>query len=217
MREEVRVGALVRNLPGFTRFLSIAALFNGQAVNIAGIARDADAARTTVQGYLEILEDTLLVHRLSAYDAGLRVRERKQPKLYRVDPGVVRAAKRQLGALSVEERGPLLECRVATTLRTHAECGQLYDERSYWAPHQSAVEVDFLLRRSRESLAVEVKATDRYHTSLLKGLRAIESLPGLARRALVHTGSRSFRSADGIEIWPALRFAAAVAKGTLWP
>ena len=217
LREEVRAEALVRNLPGFTRFLSIAALFNGQVVNIAGIARDAGAARTTVEGYLDILEDTLLVHRLSACDAGLRVRERKQPKLYWVDPGVVRAVKRQLGELSAEERGPLFECWVATTLRAHAVCGQLYDEMSYWAPHQSAVEVDFLLRRGREFLAIEAKATDRYHTGLLKGLRAIEALSGLARRVLVYTGSRSFRSADGIEIWPARRFAAAVAEGTLWP
>ena len=217
LREEVRAEALVRNLPGFARFLSIAALFNGQAVNVAGIARDAGAARTTVEGYLGILEDTLLVHRLPAYGAGLRARERQQPKLYWVDPGVVRAVKRQLGELSAEERGPLLECWAATTLRAHAEAERLYDEMSYWSPHQSAVEVDFLLRRDREFLAIEVKATDRYHTGLLKGLRAIEALSGLARRVLVYTGPRSFRSADGIEIWPARRFAAAVAEGDLWP
>ena len=217
LREEVRAEALVRNLPGFTRFLSVAALFNGQTVNVAGIARDAGAARTTVEGYLEILEDTLLVHRLPACDAGLRVRERKQPKLYWVDPGVVRAVKRQLGELSAEERGPLFECWVVTTLRAHAESGQLYDELSYWSPHQSAVEVDFLLRRGREFLAIEAKATDRYHAGLLKGLRAIEALSGLTRRVLVYAGSRSFRSADEIEIWPARRFAAAVAEGTLWP
>lgn len=217
LREEVRAEALVRNLPGFARFLSIAALFNGQVVNVAGIARDAGAARTTVEGYLGILEDTLLVHRLPAYGAGLRARERQQPKLYWVDPGVVRAVKRQLGELSAEERGPLFECWAATTLRAHAEAERLYDEMSYWSPHQSAVEVDFLLRRDREFLAIEAKATDRYHTGLLKGLRAIDALSGLARRVLVYTGSRSFRSADGIEIWPARRFADAVAEGSLWP
>lgn len=217
LREEIRAEALVRNLPGFVRFLPIAALFNGQTINIAGIARAAGVARTTVQGYLEILEDTLLTFRLPAFEARLRVRERKLPKLYWVDPGVVRAVKRQVGAVAAEERGPLLESWVATTLRTHAEVQALYDEMFYWSPHQSQAEVDFLLQRGDELLAIEVKATDRYRTDLLKSLRQLEPLPNLARRVLVYTGARSFRSSDGIEVWPARRFAAAVAAGDIWP
>ncbi len=104
-----------------------------------------------------------------------------------------------------------------TTLRAHAEVQELYDELSYWAPHQSQAEVDVLLQREREFLAIEVKSTDRYHTGLLKGLRAFDALPRLARRVLVYTGHRSFVSSDGIEVWPAGRFAAAVAEGRLWP
>ena len=217
LREEIRAEALVRNLPGFVRFLPVAALLNGRVVNVAGIARDTGVARTTVQGYLDILEDTLLIFRLPAYEAKLRVRERKLPKLYWVDPGVVRAVKRQLGGVAAEERGPLLESWVITTLRAHAETQELYDRIFYWAPHRTDSEVDLLLQRGRELLAIEVKATDRYHTGLLKGLRALDELPRLVRRVLVYTGRRSFRSADGIEIWPARRFASMVAAGKLWP
>ncbi len=217
LREEIRAEALVRNLPGFVRFLPVAALLNGRVVNVAGIARDTGVARTTVQGYLDILEDTLLIFRLPAYEAKLRVRERKLPKLYWVDPGVVRAVKRQLGGVAAEECGPLLESWVITTLRAHAETQELYDRIFYWAPHRTDSEVDLLLQRGRELLAIEVKATDRYHTGLLKGLRAIDELPRLVRRVLVYTGRRSFRSADGIEIWPARRFASMVAAGKLWP
>jgi len=220
LREEIRAEALVRNLPAFARFLPIAALFNGQVINVAGIARDAGVARGTVRGFLEILEDTLLVHRLPAFETRSRVRERKLPKLYWVDPGVVRAVKGQFGDVTAEERGPLLESWVLTTLRAHAgasgEAQRLYDEIAYWSPHQSNAEVDFLLRRGRDLLAIEVKATDRYHTSLLKGLRAIAPVGGLARRILVYTGRGSFRSADGIDIWPAGRFAGEVAKSALW-
>ncbi len=217
LREEIRAEALVRNLSGFVRFLPVAALFNGQAINVSGIARDAGVSRTTIQGYLDILEDTLLAYRLPAYETRTRVRERKRPKLYWVDPGVVRAVKRQLGPPTAEERGSLLESWVATTLQAHAEVQELYDQLAYWAPHQSAVEVDFLLQRGAELLAIEVKAAGRYHSSLLKGLRALGPLPGLVRRILVYTGERSFRSSDGVEIWPAQRFAAETASGTLWP
>ena len=51
VREEIQQEALVRNLAPFARFLEVAALVNAQAVNVAGIARDAAEARPTVQGY----------------------------------------------------------------------------------------------------------------------------------------------------------------------
>ena len=217
LREEIRAEGLVRNLPGFVRFLAVAAVLNGQVVNVAGIARDSGVARATVQGYLDILDDTLLTARLPAFEAKLRVRERKLPKLYWIDPGVVRAVKKQFGDVGAEERGALFECWVHTLLRTHAEQRALYDDIHYWSPHRADVEVDFLLRRGTETLAIEVKAAPRHHTGHLKGLRAIAELPGLARRVLVYAGERSFRSEDGIDIWPATRLAAAVAEGRLWP
>ena len=218
VRQEIQSEALVRNLPGFIRFLPIAALFHGQVVNVSGIARDCGVARTTVEGYLEILEDTLLTFRLPAFEARLRVRERHHPKLYWVDPGLVRAAKRQLGPVAVEERGPLFEGLVLHLLRAYGEEQELFDEVFYWAPAQAArTEVDFLLRRGREYLAVEVKSQDRFAMSMAAGLRAIGELPGVVRRVLVYRGARSLKTEDGIEVWPFERFDATVAAGRLWP
>ncbi len=141
LREEIRAEAVVRNLAGFVRFLPIAALMHAQLVNAAGIARDAGVARSTVNGYLEILEDTLVATRLPALDTKLRVRERRRPKLYWVDPGLVRAIKRRLGTVASEKPGPLLEGWVFGTLRAHAEHHHLYDDIAYWAPAQSQTEV----------------------------------------------------------------------------
>jgi predicted AAA+ superfamily ATPase len=218
LREEIRAEALVRNLPGFARFLPIAALFHGQAINVAGIARDAAAARTTVSGYLDILEDTLLAFRLPAFEARLRVRERKLPKLYWVDPGLVRAVKRQTGPVAAEERGPLLEGWILTLLRAYAQERELYDEIFFWAPAQARqVEVDFLLRRGREFLAIEVKSQRKPAANHLSGLRAIGDLARVARRILVYGGERPMRTPDGIEIWPVGTLLAALAGGTVWP
>ena len=36
LKEEIQAEALVRNLPGFARFLPVAALFHGQVLNVAG-------------------------------------------------------------------------------------------------------------------------------------------------------------------------------------
>jgi uncharacterized protein len=106
VREEIRIEALVRNLPAFLRFLPVAALFHEQVVNVAGLARDAATAQTTVEGYLGILQDTLVATILPAFEAKLRVRERQHPKLYWVDPGLARAARQQLGPSALRSAAP---------------------------------------------------------------------------------------------------------------
>ena len=218
LREEIRAEALVRNLPGFARFLPVAALYHGEVVNVSGLARDCGVARSTVQGYLDILEDTLLAFRLPAFEARLRVRERRHPKLYWVDPGLVRAVKRLRGPIAPEERGALLEGWVLHLLRAHGEESDLYEEVRYWAPHPAnRTEVDFLLRREGEFAAIEVKSQPRYHTGMLPGLRAVAELPGMVRRVLVYGGRRSFRTQDGIEVWSLARLHRAVAEDALWP
>ena len=184
---------------------------------ISGIARDCGVARTTVQSYLDILEDTLLAFRLPAFQPRLRARERRHPKLYWVDPGLIRAVKRLHGPIAPEERGVLLEGWVLHLLRAHAEEGGLFDELHYWAPHPAnRTEVDFLLRRDGELTAIEVKSQPRYHTGMLPGLRAIAELPGIARRVLVYGGKRSFRTGDGIDV-SIDRLQQALAESTLWP
>jgi len=50
---------------------------------------------------------------------------------------------------------------------------EVYDNIGYWAPTQSRqVEVDFLLSRGNDWLALEVKASSRFSRSWLAGLKA---------------------------------------------
>lgn len=218
LREEVKGEALVRNLPGFARFLPIAGLFHGQLLNIAGLARDAGVARTTVEGYLDVLEDTLLVRRLPAYEARLRARERKHPKLYWMDPGVARAAKGVDGSVGPEERGHLLEGWVHTVLRTYMAERELGESIAYWASGSAKrLEVDFLLSRGNELCALEIKASQRVHPGDLRGLQAIGELPRLRRRVLIHCGERPARTEDGIDLWPVESFLEALETDGLWP
>jgi predicted AAA+ superfamily ATPase len=145
------------------------------------------------------------------------VRERKLPKLYWVDPGLVRAAKRQLGPVAAEEMGPLFEGFVLNMLRAHREQVRLYEDLAFWSPHQSSVEVDFVLRRGREFVALEAKASRHPSGSHLKGLLAIADLPGLVRRILVYAGERRLRTPEGIEVWPVSALSDALAEDRLWP
>lgn len=57
--------------------------------------------------------DTHLAWLLPAYEAWLRVKERRHPKLYWVDAGVARALRREFHPPTEAERGPLLGLRAA--------------------------------------------------------------------------------------------------------
>jgi predicted AAA+ superfamily ATPase len=217
LKEEIQAEALVRNLSGFARFLPIAALYHGQTINVSNIAREAGVARTTVAGYLDILEETLLCFRLPAYEAKLRVRERKLPKWYWCDPGLVRAMKQSLGSLTPEERGSLFEGLVAQLIRAYKDYRGISDELYYWAPTGgSATEVDFLLMRDQAFVAVEVKSGKLFSEKWCKGLRAIADLNGLQRRVVVYPTGPVLRTKDGIEVMPFERFAKQLAENTLW-
>ncbi len=206
-KEEIQAEAIVRNLPGFSRFLPVAGLFHGQTLNTATLARDVGVARTTVHGYLDILEDTLIAYRLRAFSGNLRSREKKHPKLYWIDPGIVRAVKNQYGPVAIEERGVLLEGWIAMLLRFYGEHFQLFDEMYYWAPLEAkSIEVDFLLQRGREFIAIEVKSTDRLRPEHFRGLHAIGALKGVKRRVLVYSGKKLLKTEDGIDIFPLTNF-----------
>jgi predicted AAA+ superfamily ATPase len=218
LKEEIQAEALVRNLPGFARFLPVAALFHGQTLNTAMLARDAGVARTTVAGYLDILEDTLVAFRLPAYTPRMRVREKRHPKLYWVDAGIVRALKGQFATPSAEERGSLFEGWIAGLLRSYRDYRALFENWYYWAPAEATrTEVDFLLNRGREWLAIEAKTAASVSEETLRGLRAIDGLKGLVRRVLVLPGGRRLLTRDGIDVLPVGELLRALDEGSLWP
>ncbi|MBE7437430.1 MAG: ATP-binding protein [Spirochaetales bacterium] len=214
LKEEIQAEALVRNLPGFARFLPIAALFHGQRLNIASLARDAGTARTTIHDYVTILEDTMLAYRLQAFEARLRVRERAHPKLYWIDPGIVRAIKKERGSVTHEEKGVLLEGYVAMLLRYYGHQKNLYDDLYYWAPSGGQLEVDFLLKRGKEFVALEVKSSNRLRPEDLRGLQAIEPLKGLKKRILIYRGNQQLK-VENIEVLPFATFLDHLAAGQI--
>ena len=52
---------------------------------------------------------------------------------------------------------------------------------------------------------------------MLKGLRAVADLPGLARRILAHRGRRPLTTEDGIDVWPLEDLHQALQADQLWP
>ncbi len=203
LKEEIQAEAIVRNLPGFARFLPVAALFHAQAINVEAIGRDCGVARSTVEGYLQILEDTLIAFQVPAYENKLRVRQRKHPKLYWSDSGIVRAAKRQLDGLAIEEKGPLFEGFIAQTIKAYRELGKLdCSQVCYWSAGKNSVEVDFILEQGKEIIAVEAKSGTEPDNKWFAGLDALKETGKLKRSFLVYAGKRKYKHRSGAEVLP---------------
>lgn len=170
LAQEIRAEALVRSLELFHRFLEVAALANGQVTNTAALARDAAVARPTIQGYFEVLTDTMLGHWLPAWRPGARVKEVQHPKFYLFDTGIVRALSHRLREpLDAAERGTLLETYIFHELRAqiaYSDCG---GELSYFRT-PSGTEIDFVWRRGTHTVAIEVKASERWRSEFYRPL-----------------------------------------------
>lgn len=173
LTQEIRAEALVRSLESFSRFLEVAALANAQVTSVASLARDSAVARPTVQGYFEVLNDTLLGAWLPAWRPRAKVKETAHPKFYLFDCGVARAlAHRLREPIEAAERGALLETLVLNELRAQIAYSGCGGELSYYRT-PSGTEVDFIWTRGRSNLGIEVKASERWrpeHGRALAGL-----------------------------------------------
>ncbi len=203
LEEEIKAEALVRNLPAFTRFLQVAGLFHSQALNMTAIARDSETKRQSVRQFFSILEDTMLGFFIPAYSPKLRVKEKQRPKFYITDPGLARALKKNFGPVSVEEKGFLFEGLIAQILRAYKDYHKLYEEIYYWSPAEAkTTEVDFILKRGEELIAIEAKAKEQVSSKDFKGLKAIKELRNVKRLIVVYMGKTVRKTEEGIEIWP---------------
>jgi uncharacterized protein len=206
LHQEIQQEALTKELAGFARFLKVAAILNGQIVNVSNVANEAGVARTTVQRYFEILVDTLIGVWLPAWQPRLKVREVAHPKFYLFDPGVVRAVAGRLRApVHDTEKGALLETWVLHELRAHMQHAQCGGELA-WYRTRAGVEVDFLWTGPQHVVGIEVKATERWRPEHGNALRGMLADKVIQHAVAVYLGDRALLD-QGVHVLPVRRFA----------
>jgi uncharacterized protein len=169
--EEIRNEGLVRNLPGFARFLDVAGLTNGEMINANNIARDCGIARTTIQEYYQILIDTLLGYFIYPYNKKIK-REviTAAPKFYLFDIGIANyLAKQSLISLQGATAGKSFEHFILMELIAYRGINRKRFAITYWRT-KTGLEVDFILGNAE--VAIEVKLSEQVHKQDLNGLIA---------------------------------------------
>lgn len=171
LTEEIQAEGLVRNLPGFARFIDLAGFCNGQMLNYANIARDCAIDAKTVKEYFQILEDTLVGYLVYPFFKKIkRDLIRSTPKFYLFDVGIANyLSKTTIEVLQGSSAGEAFEHFILMELRAFLGLHELDDPINYWRS-KTGLEVDFVLNNG--NFAVEVKTTANPNLTELKGLRA---------------------------------------------
>ena len=170
LKEEIKEEALVRNLNAFQRFLEVAALTDGEIVNLNNIAQDCGVSANTVAGYFDILEDTLLGFRVPAYTKVAKRRLVQAPRFYYFDVGVANHLlhRREL-VRGTAEYGHSFEHLVIQELRAYLAYRESSERLSYWRTY-TGVEVDAVIGDAR--VAIEIKSVEEVLPRHLKGLKS---------------------------------------------
>jgi len=212
LEQEVQAEGLVRNIGGFARFLEAVSFSHAAVLNVSSLAREAQASRKTVEGYLGILVDLLLAWRLPVFTRRAQRATVAHPKLYLFDAGVFRAL-RPAGPLDrpQEIEGAALEGLVAQHLRAWAAYGVGDFELAYWRT-RSGVEVDFVVYGREGFWAVEVKHAAIVRREDVRALRALREDYPECEPLLVYRGEDRL-VVNGVRCLPVHDFLAALRPG----
>jgi len=147
------------NIPANTlqRLWQMLAHNQGQTLNSAKLGNSLDRSANTVRHYIDILEQTFLIRTLAPYSVNVKKRLVKSPKVYLRDSGLLHA---------------LLDIETMNNLMGHPVYGSSFEgyvienilaNLPRWKPYfyrtTGGAELDLVLTRGTEIIAVEIKAS----------------------------------------------------------
>lgn len=224
IKEEIKEEGMVRSLPPFLRFLSIAGQLNGQLLNRQNISREAAVPRSSVDVYFSILEDTLLGHFLPAYRPNVKVREQTHPKFYWFDSGVARAAAGLLfDPVDNIWQGTALENMIYHELRVF-NLTQNRNRPIYFYRTGSGAEIDFVIEtRKRQAsshariVCLEVKLSKKWDRKWERTMRSLNTSDRIHVDKMIgiYTGKRAYHF-DGLDVLPVKNFLKRLHQGEVF-
>lgn len=202
IREEIQAEALVRSLDSFSRFLDLAAEASGQIINYSKLSNDSEIPKENLRRYFDILDDTLLVHRIPGFTniKGTRKAMQKERILF-FDLGVRNAILgRQKDQFSAIELGHLFEQwfiqQIIAWNSYHKKDWKLY----YYRDNFKA-EVDLIVEAHNKIFALEIKSSKRVKPEYLEGLNSFASYAKKpVQKYLIFQGDKKERWDDVLAI-----------------
>ena len=172
VERDVRQVLNVGDLLTFQTFLRLCAGRVGQLLNLSALGADAGVTHVTARAWISVLEASYIAFRLPPLHRNLNKRLIKTPKLYFYDTGLLCYL---LGIRAPDQlalhplRGSILESWVASQIvKYHLHRAQR--PNLFFYRNRQGTEVDFILDRGFDLLAIEVKSGATASTDSFAGL-----------------------------------------------
>ncbi len=176
LERDLRDVSQVASLLDFRRLMGLACQRVGQVLNQSELARDAGLAQATAHRYLNLLETTFQISRVTAYSVSRTKRLVKSPKLFWRDAGLaahMAGIGQMMDVSSSALAGALLENLVLCGLLAWRETSPAGPQVHYWRTTGGA-EIDFVIESGRKLLPIEVKASAQVRVDDLRHLEAFQ-------------------------------------------
>ena len=180
LEKDVREIINIKNLLTFKRFLGLCAGRHGQLLDVSECANDCGIARQTVNDWLSVLEASYLIYLLPSFHKNFSKRLIKSPKLFFYDTGLVCSLLKIENAEQLKThylRGAIFEGYVITEIIKHRYNQGLEPHVYYWK-EKHGNEVDCIIEKANQLLAIEIKSGKTINNDFFKGLKYWQSLSG---------------------------------------
>lgn len=203
LAEEIRAEALTRSIEAFSRFLSVAALANGEQLNFTSVGSDAQVPPRTVREFFSVLEDTLVGYTLPPFQQTRKRKPAATSKFYFFDVGVAHATQGVTQVVpGTTAYGRALEHLIANELRAYLSYRGSDLPLTYYRS-RSGIEVDFVIG---DRVAIEVKGAGRVGERDVKPLHSLGEDAPIRTKIIVCTEPSERRLDSGVLVMPVRQF-----------
>lgn len=192
IERDVRQLKNILDLGQFKLFLKMCAYKVGQLINLSQLANDCGITHNTAKAWLNILEASFILFQLRPHYQNYNKRLVKMPKLYFYDVGIASAL---LGITSAEQliahqhKGALFENLIITDLiKQRLNLGMPPD--IYFWRDQHGHEVDCLLEKASELMAIEIKAGKTINSNYFTELNYWRKISGQQKSMVIYGGDQ---------------------------
>ncbi len=177
---------------------------NGGLWNASQIASSMAVSQTTVNRYIDILEQTYLIKRLMPYFKNIGKRYVKSPKVYFRDTGLLHYFLniKNINQLDVSPyKGGSFETFVIQQVDQLLKIKYPGSNMYYWRSSGGA-EVDLILEVNGKTIPIEIKLTTSPTKSQTSGLKSFMHDMQLERGYVLFPGTESYSLTEGIYTLP---------------
>lgn len=152
INKDVRAIGKIDNIATFNNFIKIMASQIGNLLNVSELSNTLNLDRRTLVKYLDLLEQTFVMYKISPYLGNVRSQITKMQKIYYFDSGIRNAIMNNFSALKDRtDAGALFENFV------YMEYKKIIKEQVFFYRTTGGAEIDFVFEGQNNIFAVEVK------------------------------------------------------------